>query len=78
VAGTGGFALGHATAGDDRDAGIGRIGFGPNGGPGGQGFPDNGEQPPGFQNGPDGQDGRDGFDPRGDDDDDSSQGSSNS
>ncbi len=84
IAGAGGFALGHASAGDDRDAGVGRTGFGPNGGPG-QGFPNNGQQPPGFQGGPGGQDGQDGFDPRGDDgtrddlpDDDSTQGSSNS
>ena len=56
IAGAGGFALGHATAGDDRDAGVGRTGFGPNGGPG-QGFPNNGQQPPGFQGGPGGQDG---------------------
>ena len=88
IAGAGGFALGHASAGDDRDAGIGRTGFGPDGGHG-QGFPNNGQQPPGFQGGPGGQDGQDGFDPRGDDrdngdngddlpDDDSTQGSSNS
>jgi hypothetical protein len=81
IAGAGGFALGHATAGDDRDAGVGRTGFGPNGGPG-QGFPNNGQQPPGFQGGPGGQDGQDGFDPRGDDgdngDDGDPQGSSNS
>ena len=82
VAGAGGFALGHASAGDDRDAGIGWTGFGPNGGPG-QGFPNNGQPPPGFQGGPGGQDGQDGVDPRGDDgddlpDDDSTQGSSNS
>ena len=82
IAGAGGFALGHATAGDDRDAGVGRTGFGPNGGPG-QGFPNNGQPPPGFQGGPGGQDGQHGFDPRGDDgddlpDDDSTQGSSNS
>ena len=50
IAGAGGFALGHASAGDDRDAGIGRTGFGPRGGPG-QGFPNNGPQPPGFQGG---------------------------
>ena len=88
IAGAGGFALGHASAGDDRDAGIGRTGFGPNGGPG-QGFPNNGQPPPGFQGGPGGQDDADGFDPDGDDDDhapdlddddddDSKQGSSNS
>ena len=88
IAGAGGFALGHASAGDDRDAGIGRTGFGPNGGPG-QGFPNNGQPPPGFQGGPGGQDDADGFDPDGDDDDqapdlddddddDSTQGSSNS
>lgn len=82
IAGAGGFALGHASAGDDREAGVGRTGFGPNGGPG-QGFPNNGQQPPGFQRGPGGQDGQDGFDPRGDNgddlpDDDSAQGSSNS
>jgi len=88
IAGAGGFALGHASAGDDRDAGIGRTGFGPNGGPG-QGFPNNGQPPPGFQGGPAGQDDADGFDPDGDDDDhapdlddddddDSTQGSSNS
>jgi hypothetical protein len=69
IAGAGGVALGHATAGDDRDAGVGRTGFGPNGGPG-QGFPNNGQPPPGFQGGPGGQDDQDGFDPRGDDDDD--------
>jgi hypothetical protein len=81
IAGAGGFALGHATAGDDRDAGVGRTGFGPNGGPG-QGFPNNGQQPPGFQGGPGGQDGQDGVDPRGDDgdsgDDGDPQGSANS
>ena len=82
IAGAGGFALGHATAGDDRDPGVGRTGFGPNGGPG-QGFPNNGQPPPGFQGGPGGQDGQHGFDPRGDDgddlpDEDSTQGSSNS
>jgi len=78
IAGAGGFALGHASAGDDRDAGVGRTGFGPNGGPG-QGFPNNGQQPPGFQGGPGGQDGQDGFDPRGDDGDNGdSQSSSNS
>ena len=87
IAGAGGFALGHASAGDDRDAGIGRTGFGPDGGPG-QGFPNNGQPLPGFQGGPGGQDDQDGFDPRGDDDDDdqapdlddddSTQGSSNS
>ena len=60
IAGAGGFALGHATAGDDRDAGVGRTGFGPNGGPG-LGFPHNGQQPPGFQGGQ--------LDPRGGDDD---------
>ena len=59
IAGAGGFALGHASAGDDRDAGIGRTGFGPNGGPG-QGFPNNGQQPPGFQGGPAGRTGRTG------------------
>ena len=75
IAGAGGFALGHATAGDDRDAGVGRTGFGPNGGPG-QGFPNNGQQPPGFQGGPGGQDGQDGVDPR--DDDGDTQGSSSS
>ena len=48
IAGAGGFALGHASAGDDRDAGMGRAGFGPHGGPG-HGFPNNGQQPPGFQ-----------------------------
>ena len=86
IAGAGGFALGHATAGDDRDAGVGRTRLGPNGGPG-QGFPNNGQQPPGFPGGPGGQDG---FDPRGDDgdnngddlddlpDDDPTQGSSSS
>ena len=50
IAGAGGFALGHASAGDDRDAGIRRAGFGPNGGPG-RGLPDHGHQPPGFQGG---------------------------
>jgi hypothetical protein len=61
VAGTGGFALGHATAGDDRD---GRFG-----GPGLMGFPGDGQQggfpgpgqggpiPPGFQD----RDGDDGY-----------------
>jgi hypothetical protein len=65
VAGAGGFALGHASADDDRGAGIGGPGFGPEGGPP-QGFPHDGQPPPGFQGGPGGQDG---FDP-GDDDDD--------
>jgi hypothetical protein len=60
IAGAGGFALGHATAGDDRNAGVGRPGFGPNGGIG-RGFPNNGQQPPGLG----GQDGHDGVDPRG-------------
>ena len=63
VAGTGGFALGHATAGDDRD-GLGRPAFGTHDGPG-AGFPQ--QPPPGFQGG---QDDQGGFDPRGDDGDD--------
>lgn len=81
IAGAGGFALGHATAGDDRDAGVGRTGFGPNGGPG-HGFPNNGQQPPGLQGGPGGHDRQDGFDPSVDDgdsaDDRDDQGSSSS
>ena len=84
IAGAGGFALGHASAGDDRDAGIGRTGFGPNGGPG-QGFPNNGQTPPGFQGGPGGQDdfdhdedGEDEDDGDADLDDDSPQDSSSS
>jgi len=75
IAGAGGFALGHASAGDDRDSGMGRTGFGPHGGPG-RGFPNNGQQPPGFQGGPGGQGGQDGVDPRGEDGD--AQGSSSS
>jgi hypothetical protein len=50
IAGAGGFTLGHASADDDRDAGIGRTGFGPHGGPG-QGFPNSGHQPPDFRGG---------------------------
>ena len=65
IAGAGGFALGHASGDDDRGAGIGRPGFGPNGGPQ-QGFPNDGQPPPDFQEGPGGQDG---FEP-GDDDED--------
>jgi hypothetical protein len=87
VAGSGGFALGHATAGDGNDgAGMRRPSFGTNGGPGG--FPGNGQQqqqPPGFQDGQDGTfpDDRDGDDDGSFDDDDqdpsdgSTQGSSN-
>jgi hypothetical protein len=82
VAGSGGFALGHATAGDGRDgAGMRGPGFGTNGGPG-FGFPGNGQQqqqPPGFQDGQDGQDGTFPDDRDGDQDpsDGSTQGSSN-
>ena len=50
IAGAGGFALGHATAGDGRDVGVERTGFGPNPGPG-QGLPDHRHQPPGFHGG---------------------------
>jgi len=77
IAGAGGFALGHATAGDDRDAGVGRTGFGPNGGPG-QGFPNDGQRPPGFQGGPRGDDGDSGDDADDLPDDGDTQGSSSS
>jgi hypothetical protein len=69
LAGAGGFALGHASGDDDRGAGIGRPGFGPNGGPP-QGFPNDGQPPPGFQGGPGGQDGFDHDDDDGDGDED--------
>ena len=46
VAGTAGFALGHATADDDRD-GPGRFGFMQGGGPPGT-FPRQGQPPGGF------------------------------
>ena len=54
VAGAGGFALGHASAGESHDDRVGPPGFGQNG------FPNNGQQPPGFQHGPGGQPGADG------------------
>ena len=49
VAGAGGFALGHASAGDDRD-GPGRFGFRQDGGPQGT-FPGPGQPPRGFPDG---------------------------